>query len=56
MFTFGHSLTLLLSPSQIISVNIDYVEFLIPMTPVVFAAYTIFTVGKPQKKRTFIFK
>jgi hypothetical protein len=56
MFTFGHSLTLLLSSYQIVSVNINYIEFLIPMTLVVFAVYTIFTVGKTSKKGNFYFQ
>ena len=42
LFTIGHSLTLLLSTYNIIRVNADYVQFLIPLTILIVAIICIF--------------
>ncbi len=53
LFTVGHTLTLLLSTYNIISVNSNYVEFLIPLTILIFAIYKVFTAGKTSKGGKF---
>ncbi|MDP2089313.1 MAG: HupE/UreJ family protein [Flavobacteriaceae bacterium] len=50
LFTLGHTLTLLLSAYNIISINTVYVEFLIPATIFVTALSNMFTAGKSSKK------
>jgi len=48
-FTIGHSITLALSVLSLIRINMDVVEFLIPVTIVITAATNILA-GKPKKK------
>lgn len=50
LFTIGHTIALLLSVFGIISVKINLVEFLIPITILVTALYYLFTAGKTNKK------
>ncbi len=50
LFTLGHSLSLLLSVYDIVSVNTSLVEFLIPVTILIGAVFNIFTAGKGAKK------
>ena len=53
LFTIGHSLTLLLSTYNIISVKSNYIQFLIPLTILIVAIYTVFTAGKFSRKGAF---
>ena len=46
IFTVGHSLALSLVTYNIIRVNINVISFLIPLTILIIALYTIFTAGK----------
>lgn len=46
VFTVGHTLSLILSTYNIISVNVKLVEFLIPITILIVAIYNVFTAGK----------
>lgn len=46
VFTIGHSFSLVLSTYNVISVNSNLVEFLIPMTILVAALFNLFTSGK----------
>lgn len=46
LFTLGHTLALFLSVYQIVKVDTDYVEFLIPVTILVTAVFDIITAGK----------
>ncbi|WP_283636397.1 HupE/UreJ family protein [Aquaticitalea lipolytica] len=46
VFTIGHSLSLLLATFNIIRVNIQLVELLIPITILIIALYNVFTAGK----------
>lgn len=50
LFTIGHTIALLLSVFGIISVKVNLVEFLIPITILVTALYYLFTAGKTNKK------
>lgn len=56
IFTLGHSLTLLLASYQIVSVNSRYVEFLIPISILIYALYNIFTAGKTSNKGSLYFQ
>ncbi|WP_166924660.1 HupE/UreJ family protein [Flavobacterium poyangense] len=49
VFTIGHTLALVLSVFGIISVKVDLVEFLIPITILITALYHLFTAGKNAK-------
>lgn len=49
IFTVGHTLALLLSVFEVLTVNSDLVEFLIPITIMITAFYNLFTAGKTQK-------
>jgi hypothetical protein len=49
IFTFGHTLALLLSVFNVIFIKADFVEFLIPITILVTAIYNLFTAGKTSK-------
>ena len=49
MFTLGHTLSLVLESSGVVSVNGKLVEFLIPITILVAAIYIVFTTGKKAK-------
>ena len=50
MFTLGHTLSLVLAVYNIISVNAQLVEFLIPITILIAAIYNVFTAGKGAQK------
>lgn len=50
MFTLGHTLSLILASYNIVSVDAGLVEFLIPITILVVAAYNVFTAGKAAQK------
>ena len=49
MFTIGHSLSLILAAYDVISLNGELVEFLIPLTILIVAVYNVFTAGKTNK-------
>lgn len=51
LFTLGHTLSLLLSVYEVVTVNSALVEFLIPVTICITALYNIFTAGKSRKER-----
>jgi len=55
LFTAGHTLALLLSVYKIVSVRIDLVEFLIPITILATAIFHLFTAGKTGKKESISF-
>ena len=46
MFTVGHTVSLLLAFYDIVSVNANLIQFLIPITILVVALYNVFTAGK----------
>lgn len=50
LFTLGHTLSLLLSVYEIIIIKAKLVEFLIPITILTTALYTLFTAKKTPKK------
>lgn len=49
LFTIGHTLSLILSVYSVIYVNPNVIEFLIPITIIVTAFYTLLTAGKNAK-------
>lgn len=49
LFTLGHTTALLLSVYKIILINVNVVEFLIPITILCTAVYNLFTSGKSSK-------
>lgn len=49
LFTIGHTLTLILSVYEIITIKANLIEFLIPITILVTAIYNIFKSGKTAK-------
>ena len=49
MFTLGHTLSLVLAAYDVVSVNGQLVEFLIPVTILVAAIYNVFTAGKKDR-------
>ena len=49
MFTLGHTLSLVLSAYDIVSVNGKLIEFLIPITILVAAIYNVFTASKKDR-------
>lgn len=50
MFTLGHTLSLVLAAFNIVTVNAEIVEFLIPITILVVALFNVFTSGKGAQK------
>jgi drug/metabolite transporter (DMT)-like permease len=50
LFTLGHSLALFLSVFNVISIKVNLVEFLIPITILIAAMYNITLSGKSSKK------
>ena len=46
VFTLGHCVSLALTAYDVISVNVNLVEFLIPLTILVVALFNVFTAGK----------
>jgi drug/metabolite transporter (DMT)-like permease len=50
LFTLGHSLALFLSIFNVISIKVNIVEFLIPITILIAALYNIILSGKSSKK------
>jgi hypothetical protein len=50
LFTFGHTMALLLSVFEIVTIRVDVVEFLIPITILIAAFFNLFTAGKSSKR------
>lgn len=50
IFTLGHTLALFLSVYEIVKVDPDWVEFLIPVTILLTAVFNIFNAGKNERK------
>jgi hypothetical protein len=55
LFTLGHSLALFLSIFNVISIKVNIVEFLIPITILIAALYNIVISGKSSKKEGITF-
>lgn len=53
LFTLGHTLALFLSVYEIVRVDVDYVEFLIPVTILATAIFDIATAGKKLRNTNF---
>jgi hypothetical protein len=53
LFTLGHTMALFLSVYEIVQVDSDYVEFLIPVTILVTALFDIATAGRKIKNTNF---
>jgi hypothetical protein len=51
LFTFGHTLSLVMAAYGVVSVNGKLVEFLIPVTILIAAIYNVFTTGKKEKNK-----
>ncbi|WP_339751277.1 HupE/UreJ family protein [uncultured Winogradskyella sp.] len=49
LFTVGHSISLVLGAYDVVSVNGELVEFLIPMTILITAIYNVLTAGKKDR-------
>lgn len=49
LFTIGHTLSLILSVYSVVYVNPNVIEFLIPITIIITAFYTLLTAGKSSK-------
>ncbi len=52
LFTVGHTMALLLSVYEIVSIKVNVVEFLIPITIFITALFSLFTAGKSSKKES----
>ncbi|MEJ2112499.1 MAG: HupE/UreJ family protein [Flavobacteriaceae bacterium] len=50
VFTLGHSLSLVLAAYNVVKINSQLVEFLIPMTILIVALFNLFTAGKGAQK------
>ncbi|PNQ74576.1 HupE / UreJ protein [Hanstruepera neustonica] len=50
LFTLGHTLSLVLAAYNVVSVNGQLVEFLIPVTIMIVALFNVFTAGKGAQK------
>lgn len=50
VFTLGHTLSLILATYNVVRINSQIVEFLIPITILIVAVYNIFTAGKGSQK------
>jgi hypothetical protein len=58
LFTIGHTLSLVLAAYKIVSVNVNWIEFLIPLTIIVTAVFNIFyarNTSKETKTNTNLF-
>ena len=50
LFTLGHTLSLVLAAYNVVSINGQIVEFLIPITILIVALFNVFTAGKNTQK------
>ena len=53
IFTLGHTLSLILGVYDVINLNVNVTEWLIPVTILFTALYNIFTAGKPIQRRPY---
>jgi hypothetical protein len=49
VFTLGHTIALMLSVYKVLTIKTEIVEFLIPVTILITALYSLFTAGKANK-------
>ena len=49
IFTIGHSISLMLGSFDVVTVNSELIEFLIPITILIAAIYNVFTTGKKER-------
>ncbi len=52
LFTIGHTMALMLSVFEIVSIKVNVVEFMIPVTILITALFNLFTAGKSSKKES----
>ena len=52
IFTIGHTLALLLSVLELVVIKANLVEFLIPITILIAALFSLFTAGRSSKKES----
>jgi hypothetical protein len=52
LFTLGHSISLLLANYEIVSVSSSMIEFLIPLTILIAAAFNVLNAGKKKRADT----
>jgi len=50
LFTIGHTLTLILAAYKIVTINSDWIEFLIPVTIIITAIFNIINISKNTGK------
>jgi len=50
LFTFGHTISLILATFDVVKISVNFVEFLIPVTILTVALLNIFTAGKKDRK------
>jgi hypothetical protein len=55
IFTIGHTLALMLSVFNIVTVQANIIEFLIPITILITAFFNLFTAGKSSKQESLTF-
>jgi len=55
LFTIGHTLALFLSVFGIVKIQVNVVEFLIPITILITAIFHLFTAGKSGKQESITF-
>ena len=55
VFTIGHTFSLLLAAYNVVSIEADLVEFLIPVTIFIVAMYNVFKAGKKSRKIAVLF-
>lgn len=52
LFTIGHTMALMLSVFEIVTIKVNVVELLIPITILLTALFNLFTAGKSSKKES----
>ena len=52
LFTIGHTMALMLSVFEIVTIKVNVVELLIPITILITALFNLFTAGKSNKKES----
>ncbi len=50
VFTLGHTLSLVLAAYSVVKINVQIVEFLIPITILIMGVFNVFTAGKNVQK------
>lgn len=55
LFTIGHTLSLVLAAYKIVTINSDWIEFLIPVTIIITAIFNIFNTTKNTGKNANLF-